>query len=199
MDKKISKNFFLISFLPAIAYWYLEENYPIRIAVSGGLILAFIEIIVEKYFTKHIHSITKFNFVLLILLGGLSLIGDEGLWFRLQPFFTGVIMGGYLIFKSWRGSGLMEEMMLTMMEPQRRPPLFVIKTMELHASIFFLIYGVFMGGVALYWSTDRWLFFKTAGFYICFFIFFIFELFIIRMRMKRYLENQRKAKILKSF
>lgn len=199
MDQKVSKNFFLISFLPALAYWYLEENYPIRVAVSGGLILAALEIIIEKYFTKHVHGISKFNFLLLLLLGGLSLLGDEGLWFKLQPFFTGVIMGGFLLFKLWRGTGLMEEMMLSMMDESKRPPSFVIRTLELHASIFFLIYGVFMGYVAMYWSSDQWIFFKTAGFYICFFVFFIFELIFVRFKMKRYMENIKKAEILKKF
>lgn len=199
MDQKLSKNFFLISFLPAIAYWYLESNYPIRIAVTGGLILAVLEITLEKVFTKHVHSISKFNFVLLLLLGGLSLLGDEGLWFKLQPFFTGVIMGGYLIFKLWRGVGLMEEMMLAMMEESRRPPPFIIRTLELHSSIFFFLYGIFMGYVALKLSSDQWLFFKTAGFYIAFFIFFLIELVYIRLKMKKIIENQRKAELLKKF
>lgn len=180
-----------------MAYWYLEENYPIRIAVTGGLILALLEISLEKYFTKHVHGISKFNFILIAMLGGLSLLGDEGLWFKLQPFFTGVIMGGFLIFKLWRGTGMMEEMMVSMMEPERRPPQFVIRTLELHASIFFLLYGVFMGGVALYWTTDRWIFFKTAGFYIAFAGFFILELIYIRVKMKKFIENQRKAEMLK--
>ena len=199
MDQKLSKNFFLISFLPAIAYWYLEENYPIRIAVTGGLLLAVLEISLEKYFTKHVHGISKFNFFLLLLLGGLSLLGDEGLWFKLQPFFTGVIMGAYLLFKLWKGTGLMEEMMLAMMEETRRPPPFIIRILELHSSIFFLLYGIFMGYVALYWSSDRWIFFKTAGFYIAFFGFFIVELVYIRLKMKKMIENQRKAELLKKF
>jgi len=108
-------------------------------------------------------------------------------------------MGSYLIFKSLKGKGVMEEMMQSMMDSDKRPPEFIIKTLELHASVFFLIYGIFMGYVTLYWSTDRWIFFKTAGFYIAFFIFFIFELIIIRFKMRRFIENQRKAEILKNF
>lgn len=193
MDKKVSKNFFLISFLPALAYWYLEENYPIRIAVTGGLILATIEIIVEKYFTNHVHGISKFNFILIAMLGGLSLLGDEGLWFKLQPFFTGVIMGGFLLFKLWRGTGLMQEMMESMMEESRRPPPFVIRTLEMHSSVFFFLYGIFMGYVALYWSTDRWVFFKTAGFYIAFAVFFVLELIYVRIFVrKKLIEGQNK-------
>ena len=92
---------------------------------------------------------------------------------------------------------MMEEMMMSMMDAEKRPPQFVIRTLELHASIFFLLYGVFMGYVALYWTSDRWIFFKTAGFYLCFFVFFVFELIFIRIKMKRYLENQRKAEFLK--
>ncbi len=199
MDKKVSKNFFLISFLPAMAYWYLEENYPIRIAVTGGLILATLEICIERYFTKHVHGISKFNFILIAMLGGLSLIGDEGIWFKLQPFFTGVIMGGFLLFKLWRGTGMMEEMMLSMMDEDKRPPSFVIRSLELHSSLFFFLYGIFMGFVALYWTTDRWIFFKTAGFYISFAVFFVFELVYMRLKMRKMIENQKKAELLKKF
>ncbi len=89
-----NKPFFFLSFLPAIAYWYLESNYDLQTALIGGLVLATVEILLEKIFTKHVHAISKFNFYLVVVLGGIAFIGQEGIWFKLQPFFTGVLMGG---------------------------------------------------------------------------------------------------------
>ena len=99
MSKLSQKNFFLISFLPAIAYWYLEENYPIRIAIAGGLALSILELTLEYIFTKHLHSLSKFNFGLILFLGGLSLLGDEGIWFKLQPAITGIVIAIFLLVK----------------------------------------------------------------------------------------------------
>ena len=179
-----------------MAYWYLEENYPIRIAVTGGLLLAILEIALEKKFTKHVHGLSKFNFFLILFLGGLSLLGDEGIWFKLQPAFTGV---GIFLFLTWRlyqGNGLMNEMVQAM--NQNPPPEFLLKSMERHLSVLFGVYGLFMVYVAFEMTTDRWLFFKTIGFYIAFAIFFVFELLYSRLLMRRYVENQKRMEILRN-
>lgn len=179
-DKSISsKNFFLISFLPAIAYWYLEENYSLHVALFGGLILACFEIFLEKIFTKHVHKISLFNFYLILVLGGLSLIGDDGVWFKLQPAFTGFFMGGYLFISSLRGHSLMFEMMASMNKKKTLPQNFLLY-MEKRMGIFLFSYGAFMAIIANFNTTETWLFFKTIGFYILFLVYFFILLLYIK-------------------
>ncbi|MCF8059681.1 MAG: septation protein IspZ [Bacteriovoracaceae bacterium] len=187
MTKKTlsQKNFFLISFLPAMAYWYLEENYPIRIAITGGLILAILEIGFEHFYTKHVHTLSKFNFFLILFLGGLSLLGEDGLWFKLQPAFTGVGIAGFMIFRLWKGQGLMWEMMESMPNKPALPA-FIIQGLEKHMVFLFFGYGSFMVFVALKLTTDQWLFFKTLGFYIVFGVFFLFEMVYLRVTVKKW-------------
>lgn len=180
MSSKSNKAFFLFSFLPAIAYWYLEENYPLRIAVTGGLILAVLEIAIEKIFTKHIHTLSKFNFFLILGLGGISLLGEDGLWFKLQPFFTGLVLSLYLFYKLKKSEGLFAEM-LSEMHPDQKPNIQMLKRLERDLALFLVLYGCFMGGLALWGNTNQWLFFKTIGFYICSAIFFLFEMFVIKV------------------
>lgn len=182
MQNNHSKNFFLISFLPALAYWYLEENYSLQIALAGGMILAIAEIVIEKIFTKHIHSISKLNFFLILFLGLISFLGDEGIWFKLQPFFTGILMGLVLIVKTVRGGSFMHEMMMAMQRPM--PPFELIRKIENHSGYFMLTYGLFMGYVAFKLSTEQWLFFKTLGFYIAFLVFFAGEVVYMRKTKK---------------
>ena len=181
---KVSKSFFLISFLPALAYWYLEEHYPVRIAIAGGLALATLEILVEKFWTKHVHGISKFNFFLILFLGGISLLGEEGIWFKLQPMFTGIGIGGFLLFKLYKGKGLMVEMMESL--NQRLPPIEIFQGVERNLDFLFLVYGLFMGGIATWAETKTWLFFKTLGFYFIFAIFLSIEMVRIRLRLKKY-------------
>lgn len=177
--------FFLFSFIPALAYWWLEENYPLRIALSVGLGLAIVEILIERLWLGHVHTLSKFNFAILMLLGGISLLGDEGIWFKLQPAFTGAGVGAFLLVQQKRGKSLIVEIQKEMTQKVTLPP-GIAARMEMHMGLFMLGYGFFMAVVAFKASTDSWLFFKTVGFYIASFLFFGFEVFNIR----RWVKNQ---------
>ena len=196
MNKAAQKNFFLISFLPAIAYWYLESNYSLPIALAGGVILATLEIILEKIFIKHVHTVSKFNFFLIVLLGAIAFIGQDGIWFKLQPMFTGLGVGVFLIYRKIVGKSLMLEMMESMGNEQR-PPEEIINTLEFHMAIFFTLYGLFMGGLAIYSDTSTWLFFKTGGFYIAFGVIFIFEFIYMQIRLRKIMKHKMQMEMLK--
>ncbi len=186
------KNFFFLSLLPALAYWYLEANYTIQVAVAGGLILAIIEVILEKIFTNHVHTISRFNFFLILFLGGLSFLGEDGIWFKLQPCFTGIVMGSFFVYKVIRGKGLMQEMIEDyQFNKKTLPPKHVLKKLELHTGILLFIYGIFMGGVAIYAPTGYWIFFKTGGFYIVFLLFMVVEMIFIRRDIKAQMLKRR--------
>lgn len=179
---KSQKQLFWASFLPAIAYWYLEENYTLQIALAGGLLLATLEMSLEWLITKHIHTLSKFNFFLILILGGIAFAFQEGIWFKLQPFFTGLLMGGYLLYRLYKKESLMVEMMKSM---HTHPlPDEIIVHLERNMAVFLLAYGVMMAFIAVSTSTDTWLFFKTGGFYIATFIFFIVEMIYLRIKLK---------------
>lgn len=181
MDKNKHQKFFIFSFFPALAYWYLEANYSVEVASIGGIALAFTEVIGEKIFTKHVHMLSRFNFVLIVSLSLMSYFLRDGLWFKLQPFFTGLFMGGFLVWITMlKKDSLMFETMKSMQD--NHPPKEFLVYMERNMGFFMLIYGAFMAYVAVYESTERWLFFKTAGFYIVFIIFFILNLWHYRRR-----------------
>ena len=173
---KSQKQFFWASFLPAIAYWYLEANYTLQIALIGGLVLAVLEMLLEWILTRHIHTLSKFNFFLILILGGIALVAHEGIWFKLQPFFTGLLMGGYLLFRNLKGKSLMIEMMTELNPNLPKNPF--IETIEKNMSFFLIGYGIFMAIVALKFPTDEWLFYKTIGFYIATFIFHVIKIYI---------------------
>ena len=175
----------LLSFLPAFAYWYLESSYPLHIALMGGLGLAVLEITFEKIYFKKIHKISLFNFYLIMILGLLSLIGDEGIWFKLQPCFTGVGFGVVILVLRKRGTSLWADLMKEMSTGKKQPPMWLILRVELHLAYFLMIYGLWMGGVAIWMSTDAWIFFKTLGFYICFAVFLVIEIISMRRLVRQ--------------
>lgn len=177
------KPYFLLSFLPAIAYWYLETRYTLEIALIGGIVLGILEMGLEKKFTGHVHTLSKLNVVLVVVLGAISLIAKEGIFFKLQPTFTGVALASFLVFKKFKNQSLMIEMLNDM---KQKPPLpeEVYKTLEWHMCIFLIGFASFMGYIAFEETTATWLFWKTGGFYIAFGGFMIVEIIFMRFFVK---------------
>ena len=180
----MNKQLFWLSFLPAIAYWLLEEYTTLEIALIGGMCLALVECAIEKYFSGHLHAMTKMNLLLILGLGGVSYFARDGLWFKLQPFFTGYAIGGFLLWKKYRGQSLMVEMFKDWGKAPPLPPE-IYQKMEFHLAAFFVIYSTWMGYVAVKLTTDQWTFWKTIGFYISFFVFMIVDMVFMRLTARR--------------
>jgi intracellular septation protein len=177
--------YFLMSFIPAVAYWILESNFSLEVALVGGIVLGVIEMIVEKKFSGHVHTLSKVNLTLIVVLGLISLIAKEGVWFKLQPTFTGFGIASFLVYKKFKGQSLMVEMMKDMGQEKLPMPPETYKLLEWHLCLFLIAFAVFMGRVALYESTATWLFWKTGGFYVAFGGFMVLEMLYLRFCMKR--------------
>jgi intracellular septation protein len=177
--------YFLMSFIPAVAYWILESNFSLEVALVGGIFLGVIEMIVEKKFSGHVHTLSKVNLALIVVLGLISLIANEGVWFKLQPTFTGIGVAAFLVYKKIKGQSLMVDMMKDMGQDKLPMPPEAYKTLEWHLCLFLIGFAIFMGRVALYETTATWLFWKTGGFYIVFGSFMLVEMFYLRFSMKR--------------
>lgn len=191
--KKQSKsNIFLISFLPAVLYWYLETKYPVKIALIGGIALSIAEIIFEKFYTGHVHQLSKFNFFLILFLGGFSLMEENGIWFKLQPSLSLWAVAAYMAYKLKKGTGFMKEMMMDMNPDGPRPPDVIMLQMERNLVILFFLYGILMGILAIWFHTSYWVFFKTAGLFIILGIFMVFQGFWNRRTMRKLQEELSK-------
>lgn len=179
-----SKPYFLLSFLPAIAYWYLETYYTLEIALIGGILLGVVEMLLEKKFTGHVHTLSKLNIALIVILGGVSLIAQEGIWFKLQPTFTGISLASFLVYKKIKKQSLMVEMLKDM---KQRPPLpeEMYRMLEWHMCLFLIGFAAFMAHVAINEPTATWLFWKTGGFYIAFGGFMVVEMIFMRWVLRR--------------
>lgn len=176
--------FYWLSFLPALAYWWLEENTSLETALVGGIGLGVLEIVGEKVFSGKVHTLSRLNFGLILFLGVISLIAREGIWFKLQPTFTGLILGTWLAVNLWRGHSFLEEAMADMGRPWPLPrPLLL--GFEKHICGFLYAYGGFMAYWALSGTTSQWAFWKTGGQYLAFGVFMLGEMVWIRYQLRR--------------
>lgn len=185
-NKKLGNNLFLTSFLPAVAYWYLDEHYPVKVALIGGISLSILEILFEKFYNKHVHALSKFNFLLIVILGGISLLGNDGIWFKLQPALSFWGVSVFFIYRLKTGKGVFNEL-IDGMGKARRPPEFIIRAMEIQITYLFVLYGILMAILAIWFPTSTWLFFKTAGLYLILGIFMGVQLYLNKKRMQQHL------------
>ena len=184
MTKPSLPPYFLLSFIPAAAYWILELYFTLEIALMGGMIIGVIEMAFEKKISGHVHTLSKLNVALILILGGVALVAQEGIWFKLQPTFTGVAVASFLAFQKWRNKSIMHQMLIDMRQPVPLP-MELYKLIEWHLAVFLLGFAVFMGYVAVYQSTSRWIFWKTAGFYIVFGAFLFGEMIYLKWLLRR--------------
>jgi len=84
--------------------------------------------------------------------------------------------------------------MMEDMKMKQTPPMWVMETMEFQSGLFFFFYGIGMFFIAIYAPTSTWLFFKTLGFYLCFFVFMIGEIFYLRHLMKKHIKRMEMMK-----
>ncbi len=177
--------FFLMSFIPAVAYWLLETYFTLEIALIGGIVLGLIEMALEKKFTGHVHTLSKLNISLIVVLGIISLIAKEGIWFKLQPTMTGIAIAIFFIYKKMMNESLIHQMLVDMKTPENRMlPEHVYGVMEWHLCLFLFGFAIWMGWVTFKMTTAEWLFWKTGGFYIAFIPFMLLEMIYIRSILK---------------
>ncbi len=184
MSQKRPSFLHFLSFLPALAYWWLEENQPLNIALSVGIGLSVLEVTVEKLYTGKVHTLSRLNFGIILLLGTLSLFAREGIWFKLQPTLTGFVCGTWLTFNQAKG----KTMLLEAMEEMGRPwpfPQEWLRDFERHVIIFIFAFAAFMAYWSIWGTTSQWAFWKTGGQYICFATFLIAEFWWLRHKVKK--------------
>lgn len=184
MSNHASRPYFLLSFIPAVAYWILETYFTLEIALIGGIALGIIEMILEKHFTGHVHTLSKVNMGLIVVLGMISLYAREGIWFKLQPTFTGVGIATFLLIKKFQKKSLLLEMLQDM---GQKPPLpeKAYLMLEWHLCLFLIVFAGFMAKVAIVDTTSVWLFWKTGGFYLAFGAFMLMEMIFLRWYLRR--------------
>lgn len=167
----------LFSLLPVFGYLALDFYFPVRAAVVGGVILASLEIIWEKWKHKKVSRFSLFNFWAITLFGIVSWEENNGLWFKLAPALISVVFG--LV---WRWKLKSKPLLYSMLEEMGRPlpPLTIWGKMEYRLAWAFTCYGLACIPFALWGSTGIWAAMKGFGA-----LFFLIPVMFWEMRRMR--------------
>ncbi len=183
--KSQAMSLFFAGLLPVIAFTLIEEYYGIIAGLIAGMVFGCGEIIWELYRHRKVQTMTWIGNGLLLVLGGISLISSEGLWFKLQP----ALMEGLFALALW-GSVLVKRPLLVFLAEQQGQVLpdmikAKFKGITIRAGLFFAIHTGLAIWAALKWSTTSWALLKGVGVTVSFVVYLLLEIFILRMTLQK--------------
>lgn len=183
--KSQAMSLFFAGLLPVIAFTLIEEYYGIIAGLIAGMVFGCGEIIWELYRHRKVQTMTWIGNGLLLVLGGISLISSEGLWFKLQP----ALMEGLFALALW-GSVFVKRPLLVFLAEQQGQILpdmikAKFKGITIRAGLFFAIHTGLAIWAALKWSTTSWALLKGVGVTVSFVVYLLLEIFILRMTLQK--------------
>ena len=174
--------------LPVIAFTVIEEKYGTFAGLIAGMVFGFSEIIFELIKYKKINTITWVANGMLLGLGGISLLSNEGYWFKLQP---ALLEFGFFIFLA--GSWVLKKPFMKIMLEKQNPtaPDFLknrMSGMTLRLGLFFLAHAILATYAAFNWSSESWALLKGLGLTISMVLYMIVEVIWMRLTLKKQLK-----------
>lgn len=168
--------------LPIAAFSLIEDSYGPVWGTVAGMIFGLGEIVFEKIKYKKVSTITWIGNLMILVLGGISIISQDGIWFKLQPalfeaFFTMMLWGSLIMKKPLLIA--MAEKQGTHIPPQAKP---LLKGMTFRLGLFFAIHTVVATWAAFSWTTAQWAWLKGVGLMVTFGIYLGLEYLMIRMQ-----------------
>lgn len=184
MNKSALLSFFFGGLLPVIAFTVIEDQYGPLWGTVAGMIFGTAEILFEAIKYRKVSTITWIGNLMILVLGGLSILSQDGIWFKLQPalfegFFSLILIGSVLVNKPLLP--LMAEKQGTEINSLIRP---LMTGMTFRLGIFFAIQAALATWAAFSWSTAQWALLKGFGIILSFFIYLGFELLWIRHKVR---------------
>jgi intracellular septation protein len=177
-------SFFFGGLLPVIAFTLIEDNYGPVWGTIAGMVFGFGEIIFEKWRYQKVSTITWIGNLMILALGGISIISQDGIWFKLQPalfeaFFTALLWGSLVMKKPLLIA--MAEKQGTQIPDAAKP---LMKGMTFRLGLFFAIHAAVATWAAFDWTTAQWAWLKGVGLAVTFAIYLGMELLVIRLQAR---------------
>ncbi len=171
--------------IPLFIYVIADEIWGTKIGLIVAVVVGLAEMIFYLVKDKKIDKFILFDTLLLIALGGISMLLDNDIFFKLKPAligFIGVVLIGIMaFFKPQLIIPMMHRYMKDFQAGEEQ-----LKLMQKQMKVIFYIFTAYTLLVlysALFMSKEAWAFISGGLFYIIFGIYFVFE--IIKNKMKR--------------
>lgn len=175
--------------LPIIAFTVIEETYGTVWGLVAGMVFGLGEILYEWRALGRVDPMTWGGNGLILFLGGLSLVTQEGIWFKLQPSLIEAAMALALWISVLMGKPLLVSLLKKQLTAQGNsleiaPVLAAaLGGMTVRVGIFFALHSALAVWAALHWSTSAWAALKGIGFTLSMVVYMVAESFLLRYRI----------------
>jgi len=155
------RSLFLGGIVPVVVYTIIEEKAGPLWGLVFGMGFGILEILIEAFRYRKVETVTWIGNGLLVVMGGVSLLTQEGIWFKLQPSLLEAGMAVFLL-GSW---AFKKPLLVTMAKKQELPPVLEDRFagITVRLGIFFLLHAVLAAYAAYFWSTRAWALLKGVG------------------------------------
>jgi intracellular septation protein len=188
---------FFAGLLPVIAFTVIEDQYGTIAGLIAGMVFGVGEICFELYKHRRVQKITWIGNGLLLVLGGVSLISDEGIWFKMQP----AIMEAAFAIALWVSWFIKKPLIVVLAEQQGQKLPEFMKTrmsgMTFRMGIFFAAHAALATWAALYWSSNAWALLKGVGLTVSLIVYMLLEVLYIRRSAMKALTPEQIAEQIK--
>lgn len=170
--------------VPLIAFTVIENEYGTMWGLIAGLAFGAGEVIFELWRHRKVSAITWFGNGMLFALGAISLVTQDGVWFKLQPAILELVVGA-----AFAGSVFLKRNLLTWIvrmqgHPFPEPALPYVDGLCVRIGVFFIAQAVLATYAAFYWSTEMWVLLKGAGVLVFFVLYLLVEMIVLRRRLR---------------
>lgn len=176
----------LLIFVIADSFWGTEVG--LTVAIAFGLLEIAISLVKKQKPDKFI----LFDVGLLVVMGGISLLLENDLFFKLKPGVIGIIFCVFLGVSAYGKHNLIMSMSGRYMKGIEINPWQQFEFVRSIRALFWIFTGhtflVFISAIAM--SKQMWVSISGPGFYVLFGIYFVFELHNKRRKQKLYQKEE---------
>lgn len=183
ITKPSMRAFLLGGLLPIIAFTVIEEYYGPLYGVIAGMVFGVGEIAYEWRTLGRVQGMTWAGNGLLLFFGAISILTNEGIWFKLQP---AILEGGFALIL-WGSCLAGKPLLWVLANKQAKLPVQAEKPLgglTVRTGVFFAVHAGLATWAALSWSTAAWAFLKGVGFTLSFIIYMVVESLLLRYRFR---------------
>jgi isopentenyldiphosphate isomerase/intracellular septation protein A len=177
----------LPGFIPIFVFILVDEVW----GTVPGIIVAVVTGILQLGWTafreKRFDTFILFDTLLLVVLGGVSIVLDNDLFFKLKPAFIGFIFVAILGISSFTSLDIVGQMMRRYTGVMEFTPA-QITEMRRNLKIFFvvmLLHTALVLYAAWFMSKEAWAFISGGLLYIVFGVLFVYQLIMVRLRNRK--------------
>ena len=170
---------------PVIGFTVVEEYYGPIWGIITGMAFGLGEMAWEFASTRHVSMITWVSNILILVLGGVSLVSQDGIWFKLQPALIEAAFAFGLIGSVAMGRPLM--ILLAQKQGQQLTETMTVffRAVSFRLGVFFLAHAGLATWAAFKWSTTAWALLKGLGLTLSMLVYVFAEFFFLRRKVRR--------------